>query len=203
MSKAPFEPSTLAFTLACARACSGIVGSRALAQEQAIEAQAPEQPQPHALATLSFGAPLRITRNVDLDQNVIAPAFMDVLLGYTFLNGSIQHGLGLGLSLNLSEEGGFTEPVGIANQLVLMPTYLGYRAINRDWVLLGHFGVPLVLTGTTSAGLELALGAGYRFLAGVLAYAELGVDAFLGASSTLHATVSLELGFMLDYEVLP
>jgi hypothetical protein len=203
---------------ACISACiSGAWPDRALAQDKGALAQdkgalvpdsavrepaesATDHPA-HALATLSVGAPLRLTRNVDLDQDRFAPVFVDMLFGYTLLNGSIQHGLGLGASLNLSEEGGFTEPVGIANQLVLMPAYLGYHAIDNDWALLGHLGIPIALTGT--AELEVALGGGYRWLAGVLAYAELGANAFLGTSSTLHATVSLELGFMLDYEVLP
>jgi hypothetical protein len=111
--------------------------------------------------------------------------------------------VGLGASLNMTEDGGFTEPVGIADQLVLMPAYLGYHALNDDFTLLGHLGVPIVLGETSSAGVELALGGGYRWLAGVLAYAELGSDLFVGADTTANVLVSLELGIMLDYEVLP
>jgi hypothetical protein len=172
----------------------------AAAQEGESEAIAPP---PHAIAALSVGAPLRITRNVDFDQEIIAPVFMDVLLGYTLWTRGWQHGLGLGASLNMTEDGGFTEPVGSADQLVLMPAYLGYHALNDDFALLGHLGVPIVLGETRTAGVELALGGGYRFLAGVLAYAELGSDLFIGAGTTANMLVSLELGVMLDYEVLP
>jgi hypothetical protein len=160
-------------------------------------------PPPHAIAALSIGAPLRVTRNVDFDQDAIAPVFVDALFGYTLWTRGWQHGLGLGASLNMTDEGGFTEPVGFADQLVLMPAYLGYHALNDDFALLGHLGVPIVLGDTSTAGVELALGGGYRWLAGVLAYAEVGSSMFIGAGTTANVLVSLEVGFMLDYEVLP
>lgn len=181
------------FTLACALASVSSAGS---AQDGAA-------PPPHAIATLSVGAPLRLTRNVDFDQDAFAPVFADVLVGYTLWTRGWQHGLGLGASLNLSEEGGFTEPVGIARQVVLMPAYLGYHALDDDFALLGHVGVPIALGQATTAGAELALGGGYRWLAGVLAYAEAGVTAFVGSGTTINVLLSLELGIMLDYEALP
>lgn len=174
----------------------------ALASSAAAQA-ADENAPPHAIAALSVGAPLRITRNVDFDQDTLAPVFVDALFGYTLWNRGWQHGLGLGASLNMTEDGGFTEPVGIADQLVLMPAYLGYAPLNDDFTLLGHLGVPIVLGETSTAGVELALGGGYRWLAGVLAYAELGSDLFIGSGTTANLMVSLELGIMLDYEVLP
>jgi hypothetical protein len=160
-------------------------------------------PPAHAIATLSIGAPLRVTRNVDFDQGTIAPVFVDALFGYTLWTRGWQHGLGLGASINLTEDGGFTEPVGMAQQLVLMPAYLGYHALDDDFALLGHVGVPIVLGETTTAGVELALGGGYRWLAGVLAYAEAGASVFVGSGTTANVLISLELGIMLDYEVLP
>lgn len=160
-------------------------------------------PPPHAIAALSIGAPLRITRNVDFDQELLAPVFVDALFGYTLWTRGWQHGLGLGVSLNMTDDGGFTEPVGVADQLVLMPAYLGYHPLNDDIALLGHLGVPIVLGDTSTAGVELALGGGYRFLAGVLAYAEAGASMFIGSDTTANVMVSLELGVMLDYEVLP
>lgn len=182
--------SVLAWALACT-----VSSARAQDGESA--------PPPHAIAALSVGAPLRVTRNVDFDQEVLAPVFVDALFGYTLWTRGWQHGLGLGASLNMTEDGGFTEPVGIADQLVLMPAYLGYHALNDDFALLGHLGVPIVLGQATTAGVELALGGGYRWLAGVLAYAELGGDMFIGSGTTANVLVSLELGVMLDYEVLP
>lgn len=163
-----------------------------------------EQDEPlHGVATLSFGAPLRLTRNVDLDQNTIAPAFVDAMLGATLLRGAVQHGLGLGASLNVTGEGGYTEPVVPGQQLVLMPAYLAYVPIDLDWLALGHLGVPFTVAGAPSFGFELAVGGGYRWLAGVLAFAELSATSFIGTTGTLHAMIGLELGLMLDYEVLP
>lgn len=173
--------------------------SRAAAQDDDRDAA----PPPHAIAALSVGAPLRITRNVDFDQEALAPVFVDALLGYTLWTRGWQHGFGLGASLNMTEDGGYTEPVGITDQVVLMPAYLGYHALNDDFTLLGHLGVPIVLGETTTAGAEAALGAGYRWLAGVLAYAELGSDVFIGSGTTANVLLSFELGVMLDYEVLP
>jgi hypothetical protein len=161
------------------------------------------EPPPHAIAALSIGAPLRITQNVDFDQELLAPVFVDALVGYTLWTRGWQHGLGFGVSLNMTDDGGFTEPVGVADQLVLMPAYLGYHALNDDFTLLGHLGVPIVLGATSTAGVELALGGGYRWLAGLLSYAEVGASMFMGSDTTANVMVSLEVGVMLDYEVLP
>jgi hypothetical protein len=189
--------SALALVLTLATLC----GALPVAAQEGESAQL--DPPAHAIAALSIGAPLRITRNVDFDQEVIAPVFVDVLLGVALWTRGWQHGIGLGASLNMTADGGFTEPVGIAEQLVLMPTYLGYHALDDDFLLLGHLGVPIVLGATSTAGVELALGGGYRWLAGVLAYAELSSNMFIGAGTTANVLVSLELGIMLDYEVLP
>jgi hypothetical protein len=178
-------------------------GALWLAAEPAA-AQAEQDEPLHGLATLSFGAPLRLTRNVDLDQDTIAPAFVDAMLGATLLRAAgLQHGLGLGASLNVTGEGGYTEPVVPGQQLVLMPAYLAFLPLDPDWVALAHLGVPFAVSGVPSVGFEVAVGGGYRCLAGLLAFAELGVTSFMGTTGTMHAMLGLELGFMLDYEVLP
>jgi hypothetical protein len=168
-----------------------------LAQEQEVD-------PPHYLGSWTAGAPLRLTRNVDFDQDAIAPVFSDVLVGYAFSGpGAYRHGLGVGGSLNLSQDGGFTEPVQGAAQFVLMPAYLAYYALDPDWLLLGHLGVPVLLSGGRSLGLELAAGLGYRVLSGAGVFGEAGFDAFAGADTTLHLSFSLELGIFIDHEVLP
>jgi len=154
--------------------------------------------------TLSAGLPLRLTKNVDFDQATTAPLFGDLLAGYVLAGDGVhRHGLGLGASLNLSEDGGFTEPVDASQQIVLMPAYLGFWDLDADLFALGHLGVPFLIGGGDSAGLELGFALGYRLLAGTGVFAELGANAFVGASSTLHPSVSLEAGFFVDYEVLP
>jgi len=156
------------------------------------------------LATLSVGAPLRLTRNVDFAQDDVAPLYGDILLGYAFAGPlRLRHGLGLGVSLNLSAEGGYVEPVGAASQLLVMPSYLLFYDASLDVVALGHVGLPFLLTGDFSAGVELAAGLAYKLTAGLGLYGELGADLFVGAESQVHPTVSAELGLLIDYEMLP
>jgi hypothetical protein len=156
------------------------------------------------LATLAVGAPLRLARNVEFDQGPIGPVYADGLGGYVLSsNARVRHGVGVGGSLNLSEEGGFTEPVPIASQIVIMPAYLVYWAADEAWFGLGHVGIPILAAGGRSVGLELGFGAAWRWLAGFGAYAEAALGAFAGAASTVHPSVSLELGVFVEYEVLP
>ena len=161
-----------------------------------------DEPQRY-LAAVTAGAPLRLTQDVDLDQNLLAPIYTDVLLGYVLPGSGLRHGLGASLSLNLTEDGGFTEPVSPGEQLALAPSYLLYANLGSDGLLLGQAGLPIVLTGSSTIGLALSAALGYRLLAGVGVMAELGFETFVGVSSSLHPSVSLELGMFLDYEVLP
>ena len=157
--------------------------------------------------TLSVGAPLRLTRNQDFDQGALAPVYLDALGGYVLSAGHrdarVRQGVGVGLSLNLSEDGGFTEPVGVGRQVVIMPSYLLYWTPTAALFGLGHLGVPILASGGRSAGVELAVGMGHRLLAGFGLYAEAALTAFLGAGSTVHPSASLEAGVFLEHEVLP
>ncbi len=158
----------------------------------------------HYVATLAAGVPLRLSRNVDFDQGVLAPVYLDALGGYVLSShAEVRHGVGVGLSLNLSEDGGFTEPVAAASQFVVMPSYLLYWTPTPALFGLGHLGLPILVSGGRSVGVEVGAGLGYRLLAGLGVYAEAALGAFLGAASTVHATASLEIGVFLDYEVLP
>jgi hypothetical protein len=179
-------------------------------EHEAVPEDQPERVQDAApslaryLAAASVGVPLRLTVSDTFDQERVAPIYTDVLAGYVFASsGRWAHGFGLGLSLNLSEDGGFTEPVAVSEQLVVMPAYLLSLRVAPDWFALGHAGVPIALTPGVSTGFELAAALGYRLLAGIGAYTEAGIDIFGGANSQLHASLSLELGLFLDYEVLP
>jgi hypothetical protein len=157
------------------------------------------------LVLWSLGAPLRLTQQEDFGQDVLAPIFTDALAGYVFESPAqrFRHGVGLGASVNLSDDGGYAEPVWAGEQVALMPAYLLYADLGVDLFGAGHLGVPIVITGGTTAGVELGAALGYRLLAGLGVFAELFADAFAGAGSTLHPTLGLELGFFLDYEVLP
>jgi len=164
-----------------------------------------EQKRPRLLASLTFGGALRIARNVDFGQERFAPLFADLLLGYILPFGNrLRHGIGVGVSMNASEDGGFTEPVKPAEQLVLNPGYLAYFDFHPDIFCLGHLSVPFqVLERPKSWGIEIAAGIGYKLSAGAGAYLESALDFFVGFDSTVHPLLSLELGIFLDYEILP
>ena len=166
------------------------------------QAHAQASPQRY-LAAVTAGAPLRLTRDVDLDQGTLAPLYSDVLAGYIMPGEHLRHGLGAALSLNITEDGGYTEPVAPGEQLAIAPSYLLYVDLGPDGLLLGQAGLPIVLTGSNTVGLAVSGALGYRLLAGVGVLAELGFETFVGVASTLHPTVSLELGVFMDYEVLP
>jgi hypothetical protein len=159
---------------------------------------------PRYLATWSVGMPLRLTLDKTLAQDRLAPAFTDALVGYVFPSAThFAHGAGLGFSLNLTKDGGFTEPVPALQQVVIMPSYLLYWGAAPELFAFGHVGIPISVGAGTTAGVEVGAALGYRLLAGFGTYAEAGVDLFGGANSTLHAMLSLEVGLFLEYEVLP
>lgn len=203
MRTGPPRSTCAHFGIAFAACLAAFAGLGVLASHARAQAAVVRDP-PRYLATLGVGVPLRLTRHVEFDQGVIAPVYTDALGGYVLSSTSpVRHGTGVGVSLNLSEEGGYTEPVRVARQLVVMPAYLLYWAAAADWFGLGHLGIPIVASEGRSVGLELGVGAGYRFLAGFGAYAEAAFDAFLGAASSVHPTFALEIGVFLEYEVLP
>jgi hypothetical protein len=170
----------------------------------AAQAEPMESPARY-LATWSVGAPLRLTQDADYGQDLPAPLFTDLLAGYVFPSAErrFRHAAALGVSVNLTGDGGYAEPVYAGEQLTLMPAYMLYVDLGPDVFGKAHFGVPIAITGGTTAGVELAGSLGYRFLAGLGVFTELFADVFAGSSSTLHPTVGLELGLFLDYEALP
>jgi hypothetical protein len=177
-------------------ACFG--STRAAAQAEPIESPA------RYLATLSLGAPLRLVQEEDFGQDLPGPLFTDLFAGYVFSSAHrFRHGFGLGLSVNLSDDGGYAEPVYAGEQLTVMAAYMLYADLGLDVFGKAHLGVPIAITGGTTAGVELAASLGYRLLAGLGAFAELFTDVFAGSGSRLHPTVGLELGLFVDYEALP
>lgn len=181
-------------------ACLSSWALTASAQDSAEAAAVSER----YLATVSAGIPLRLAQDEDFGQDTFAPAFTDALFGYVFKGaGTFRHGVGLGLSLNLSRDGGYSEPVYAADQFSVMPAYLLYADLGHDVLAMAHVGVPVALTGVSSVGAELAATIGYRLLARFGLFAQLSFDAFLGTGGTLNPTLALEGGVFFDYEVLP
>lgn len=170
--------------------------------------------QLHLLAAAGAGGQLHLTRDDTLDQGRVAPAFADARIAVLWPLGGLHVGPGLGGSVNLSDDGGFTEPVFRFQQWALMPAVWAATGLDGDLPMLVHLGAPLVLQGPTelpgrrdgvtvaSAGIELGALAAYRLLAGVLAYAECDLNLWRSDTGS-HLNGALSLGVMLDYEVLP
>jgi hypothetical protein len=189
--------------LLIAALCSASAAAAQAEESEDAAGNAAYQALPRYLGMISAGLPLRLAPKDDFGQDAFGPAFTDVLGGYVFpSSASIHHGVGLGASLNLGDDGGYAEPVYSAEQLVIMPAYLMYLDMGQDWFGLGHLGVPVMVTNGGSAGAELAFAIGYRVLAGTGLFTELSADAFGGAGA-LNPTLALELGLFLNYEVLP
>lgn len=172
------------------------------AQDEAPEStQAATDQPPHYLAMVSVGVPMRLTVTDQFDQSRFAPAFTEVLLGYVLPGGRTRHGFGLGVSWNMTHDGGYTDPLYAGDQVAVMPAYLAYHTLNTDVVAVGHVGVPILVRGGRAAGLEFGAALMYRLFAGAGLFAELDVDAYAAGEVALLA--SLEFGAMIDFEVLP
>jgi hypothetical protein len=156
---------------------------------------------PHYVLLGSAGVPLRLTLNETFGQSRFAPAFGQVLVGYALPGGRFRHGFAAGVSWNLGHDGGYTDPIYAGDQLALMPAYLAYYELNTDVIGLGHVGVPILVRGGPAAGLEIGAALAYRLFAGAGLFGEIDLDAY--AAGTFSLLASLQLGVMIDYEVLP
>ncbi|MCG8556843.1 MAG: hypothetical protein MJD61_16395 [Proteobacteria bacterium] len=167
-------------------------------------AQAHARP-PHWIFTGSLGTSLRVARHAYLGQGWLAPWFTGARLSYAVLQtGTVLHGPSLGAEFNLSADGGFSEPLEPASQLALTPGYCAYVESSRRTLVLTHAGVTWLAAGPSRAfGLTASLLLAYRVRAGIAVFSQGGLGLFGGAGSSLHPLLSLELGALLDYEVLP
>ena len=77
------------------------------------------------------------------------------------------------------------------------------KGIARDFVGTAKFGIPWVVSPESSLGLQLDVGVTGLLSAMIGGYLEVGVATFLGSDSTIHPTLSVEVGVAIDYEVLP
>jgi len=158
---------------------------------------------PRYLALGSAGVPLRLTVNEDYGQDRIAASYMDVLAGYVLPGAGYRHGFGAGLSWNIGHDGGYVSPIYTADQWVLMPAYLAYLPLGRDVLVLGHAGVPIVLSGGSGFGLEVGAALAYHLVAGGGIFAEVDLSGYAAGDAGATLLVSLEAGILLNYEVLP
>lgn len=163
---------------------------------------APREPARY-LVLGSGGVPVRLTVDEDFGQSRVGVTFMDVMLGYALPGANYRHGLGIGLSWNLGHDGGYVAPIYTGDQIVLMPTYLGYLPLSRDVLLLGHLGLPLVLSGGAGPGLEVGAALGYHLFAGAGLFAEVDLAGYAVGEASPSLILSAEAGVFMNYEALP
>lgn len=171
---------------------------------------------PHVLLSAGVGGQLRLGTDDTFDQDATPPIYADVMLGFTMPVEGFDLGISIDGSVNLQSDGGYTEPVFVYQQWSLTPALLLYHDWGRDWLALVRLGPTFVFVGPTdlpdsssegvslgSAGGELGITGAHRWLAGLLTYAEINLDMWVGEGGSRHWTAALELGLLLDYEVLP
>lgn len=161
----------------------------------------------HFLGTVAYGRGLRFNNPYRLatvlgssagSLSLTAP-YADLSIAAAFGNpDGFQQGAALHASIALT---------GVPQE-VLTPSYLALYRLSPRFLVTGRAGVPLVLEPDFGAGLELAAGGGYLVTAGLGVTAELVGSLFYGAATeqrsiTTIPVVSLELGVLVDYEVLP
>ncbi|MCB9616530.1 MAG: hypothetical protein H6722_29190 [Sandaracinus sp.] len=176
---------------------------------------APEQ-TPRApwrvLASVGVGTSIRLVRNLELQQERFAPAYLELRGGVALpQRGRVGHELSLAVTGNLSGDGSYTSGIDPMQQWVLSPGYavrVGFPAgAVPDFVVRGRVGIPVVLAPDVTWGVEVDASFTYALLAGLGIYAEVGYGTFFGAEDragdlTVNPVIGLELGAMLDWEVL-
>lgn len=187
-----------------------IPGERPGSPDDADEAPGVSNPS-RILFTVGAGTSLRIVKNITYEQDIFAPAFVDVFGAFVFPSSSTwRHGVGIDLSTNLTGDGGATNGVNGFNQFFVGPEYVAYFRLSDDFVVDGHAG-PLFGWSKNSpdggfdpiVGLEVAVSGAYLLLAGLGVYAEVSASAYLGGTNSVHPIASAEAGLFIDYEVLP
>jgi hypothetical protein len=172
-------------------------------QPDASQDEAPRLEPPRYVALASAGMPLRLTVQEDYGQERLGASYVDLLAGYVMPGGSYRHGFGIGVSWNLSHDGGYVAPIYTGDQIVIMPTYLGYVPLSRDFVMLAHLGLPIAVRGGAGPGLELGSSFLFHLLAGAGIFAEIDLTGFAAGDAGVSLLASLEAGIAINYEVLP
>ena len=186
------------------------------AQEAADSGLEPEEEEPadpmRLLLRLGGGTSVRFAANDYYQQDLFAPAFVDLSLGVVLPGrGNVRHVLGVNLSSNITGDGSASQGVDAFGQIVVGPSYgirLGYDEPVPDWTLLMSISAPFTVTHAINPGLEVGAALTYMLFAGTGLYAEASVSTYLGGPGrssdlSVHAFGSAEAGIVIDFEVLP
>lgn len=161
----------------------------------------------HFLGALAYGRGLRFNNPYRL-STVLGSSAESLSLTAPYLDASLaaafgdpdgfQQGGALHLSVALT---------GVPQE-VMTPSYLALYRVAPRWIAYARAGVPIVLEPDVAPGAELGLGGAFMVTAGLGVTAELVGSLFYGAATeqrsiTTIPVVSLQIGVLFDYEVLP
>jgi hypothetical protein len=161
----------------------------------------------HLFTGFGFGGSFRFNNPYRLRQQLgdtaesisVPPPYFNARIGGTVRGaGKLSHGAEFDASFGL----------GGVPQEVLTPSYVVlYHATSR-WVARGRAGIPLVVEPDFNAGFEIGAGGVFFGTAALGVTLDLVGSLFFGAATvesprTAIPLVSLEIGILYDYEVLP
>ncbi|MEM9862063.1 MAG: hypothetical protein AAF938_10635 [Myxococcota bacterium] len=165
---------------------------------------------------LGVGVGVRTSAREDFQQNVLSPAYFalrgGVVLPRIHSTGrvAIRHGLSLGASANINRDGTYPSGVQPWRQWTFTPSYEFRLSTKVELPALegvARIGVPIAVAPDPTTGLELGVGAQYKFLAGFGIYGEVIYNVFFGGNArngegTQHHLIALELGLVWELERL-
>lgn len=110
----------------------------------------------------------------------------------------LQHGVSFHLSIALD---------GVPQE-VATPSYIALYPLPPNFFVYGRMGLPIVVEPDTNVGYELAFGGAWLVTAGLGVTSELVGDVFYGAATqeksvSVIPMLSLQIGVIVDYEILP
>ena len=162
----------------------------------------------HGFGSLSVGKGLRFNNPYRLatplgdtpESLSLTAAYYDLALGV--VRGPAR-GLSHGAVLHLS-----IAAQGVPQEVLSLSYTALERLDNGRTLLLGRFGIPIILEPDLSGGLEAAVGVAYMITAGIGVQSELVGSLYYGAATqdrsvTTIPVLSAQLGLFIDYEVLP
>ena len=150
---------------------------------------------------LRFENPYRLQTELghDAESLSLTATYMDVSVAALLAGrGTVFHGVTVHASFALD---------GVTQE-VLTPSYLLFLRPDPRFAILGRAGLPIVLEPDANVGFEIAGGGVFYVTAGLGLTASLAGDLFF-AAATLDSSrpaipiLSMELGAVYDYEVLP
>ncbi len=196
-----------ALIVAAALATPGLAAAQPRAPSEPDLSLPPGGLYAHVFGALSVGRGLRLNNPYrlatplgdDAESLSLSATYLDLAANVTFGNpNGVQHGGAIHLASALD---------GIPQEVVT-PSYVALLRLPPRFFLYGRAGTPIVLEPDASVGLEAAAGGAWLFTAGLGLTAELVGSVFYGAATqdvdaTTIPIISLQLGVLVDYEVLP